>query len=188
MIGGMPSKLTWRASRSIPVTAALWIVVLSLTLEEVTERVADSSRLEQAGGELVEQRLEGVVVVPVDEHDVGICVLQLLRRSDSPEPATEDQDPRASGDRSSRGRDPPDGGDRLSRLEADHRFARAKGVRRTGHRLDGEAASIHIRAGVAGEEHHVAVALVHPQRDRPAAVGDREARRGRGRPRRVRGS
>ncbi len=68
-----------------------------MTLEQVTERVADPARLEQAGGELVEQRLEGVVVVPVDEHDVGICVLQLLRRSDSPEPATEDQDQRASG-------------------------------------------------------------------------------------------
>ena len=63
--------------------------------EQVTQRVADSARVEQAGGELVEQRLEGVVVVPVDEHDLGVRVLQLLRRADPGEPATEDQDPRA---------------------------------------------------------------------------------------------
>ena len=78
-------------------TLALWIVVFSWRCEQVAERVSDGRRLEQAGGELVQQRLEGVVVVPVDEHDVGVRVLQLLRGADPGEPAAEDQDARPSG-------------------------------------------------------------------------------------------
>ena len=45
--------------------------------------------------ELVEERLERVVVVPVDEHDVGVGVLQLLHGADAGEAAAEDHDARA---------------------------------------------------------------------------------------------
>ena len=38
-------------------------------------------------------------VVPVDEHDVGLGVLQLLRGADPGEPAAEDQDAWACGGR-----------------------------------------------------------------------------------------
>src|SRR6478736_1956920 len=64
--------------------------------EEIAERMPDRGRLDQAGRKLVEQRLEGVVVVPVDEDDLGVGVLELLRRTDPGEPAAEDQDARTS--------------------------------------------------------------------------------------------
>ena len=53
--------------------------------------------LDQTARELVEQRLEGVVVVAVDEHDVGVCVLELLRCADPGEAAAEDEDAWACG-------------------------------------------------------------------------------------------
>ena len=46
--------------------------------------------LEQVGRDLVQERLEGVVVVLVDEHDVDVGVLQLPRSADPGEPAAED--------------------------------------------------------------------------------------------------
>ena len=54
--------------------------------------MADGSRLEEAGRELVQQRLERVVVVLVDEHDVGVGVLQLHRGADPGEASAEDED------------------------------------------------------------------------------------------------
>ena len=66
-----------------------------LVVDEVAERVPDGALVEQAGRELVEERLERVVVVPVDEHDVGGGVLQLLRSADPGESAAEDDDARA---------------------------------------------------------------------------------------------
>ena len=63
-----------------------------VALEQVAQRVPDARRLEQARRELVEERLEGVVVVPVDEHDLGVGVLQLLGGAHTGEPAAEDQD------------------------------------------------------------------------------------------------
>ena len=65
-----------------------------LVVEEVAQRMADGSRLEQAGRDLVQERLERVVVVLVDEHDVGVGVLQLPRGADSGEASAEDQDAR----------------------------------------------------------------------------------------------
>ena len=50
---------------------------------------------------------------------------------------------------------------------------RAERVRRAGHRLDGEAAPVDVRQRVAGEEHHVPVGLVQPERQ-PGAVGGAE--------------
>ena len=53
--------------------------------------MSDRGRLEQAGRELVEERLERVVVVPVDEDDVGIGFLELLCRTDPGESSSEDE-------------------------------------------------------------------------------------------------
>ena len=66
-----------------------------LLREQVAQRMAHGRRLQQPGGELVEQRLEGVVVVPVDEHHLGVGVLQLLRRADPGKAAAENEHPRA---------------------------------------------------------------------------------------------
>ena len=77
-----------------------------LAVEEVADRVADRRLLEQARGHLVEQRLEGVVVVLVDEHDLGVALLQLLRGADAGEAAAEDEDARAPPFPSSTGHEP----------------------------------------------------------------------------------
>ena len=66
-----------------------------LLVEEVADRVSDGRLLEQAGRDLVEQRLEGVVVVLVDEDDVSAALLQLLGGADPGEAAAEDEDTRA---------------------------------------------------------------------------------------------
>ncbi len=71
------------------------MVVFSWPLEQVAKGVTDGRRLEQAGRELVQQRLEGVVVVPVDEHDLGVGLPQLLGGADPGEPPAEDEDARA---------------------------------------------------------------------------------------------
>jgi hypothetical protein len=42
-----------------------------------------------AGRELVEKRLKRVVVVAIDQHDFGGCILEPLRGSDSGEASTE---------------------------------------------------------------------------------------------------
>ena len=64
--------------------------------------------------------------------------------------------------------DPPLGTERLSGLESDQRTHRAKGVRRTGHRLDRNARRADVRQRVAAEDHHVAVALADPEDEAPA--------------------
>jgi hypothetical protein len=51
--------------------------------------------LEQPAGELVEQRLEGVVAVAVDEDDVRVRIRELLRGADPGEASAQDQDARA---------------------------------------------------------------------------------------------
>src|SRR5262249_33269008 len=56
-------------------------------------------QLEQAGRDLVEQRLEGVVVVAVDEDDLGVCVPQLVRGADAGEATAEDEDAGTGGGR-----------------------------------------------------------------------------------------
>ena len=48
--------------------------------------MSDRGRLEEPGRELVEERLERVVVVPVDEDDVGVGFLQLLCGADPANP------------------------------------------------------------------------------------------------------
>ena len=50
---------------------------------EVAKRVGDGGRFDQPGRQLVEQRLKRVVVVPVDDDDLGVGVGELLRGTDS---------------------------------------------------------------------------------------------------------
>ena len=67
----------------------LWLVV-----EEIAERMSDGRSLEQVGRDLVQQRLERVVVVLVDEDDVHVGVLQLPGRADAGEASAQDHDAR----------------------------------------------------------------------------------------------
>ena len=62
----------------------------------------------------------------------------------------------------------------VARLEPDQRLAGPEGVRRAGHRLDGEAAAAHVGQRVAREEHQVRVALVDPEREPRVRLGVRE--------------
>jgi hypothetical protein len=68
---------------------------VGLVVEQVAQRVAARRGLQQVGRHLVEQWLERVVVVPVDDRDVDLGVLQLTGGADASEAATQDQDPRA---------------------------------------------------------------------------------------------
>ena len=63
-------------------------------MEEVPDRMPDDGRCEQVRRHLVQQRLERVVVVPVDQDDFGVGVLEALRRTDPSETASEDQNSR----------------------------------------------------------------------------------------------
>jgi len=62
-----------------------------VSLDEVAKGMADRGRLEEARGNLIEERLEGVIVVPVDEDDLGVGVLELVCGADSGEAAAEDE-------------------------------------------------------------------------------------------------
>src|SRR5205814_10499829 len=62
-----------------------------LLVEEVAQRMADGRRLEQVRRHLVEERLERVVVVPVDDDGVDVGALELARSADPGEAAAENQ-------------------------------------------------------------------------------------------------
>ena len=68
---------------------------VGLVPEQMAERVGDGAGVEQARGDLVQQGLERVVVVPVDQDHVGIGVLECAHGSDAGEAAAEDQHARA---------------------------------------------------------------------------------------------
>ena len=68
-----------------------------LPAEQVAQGVAHGRRFDQTGRKLVEQRLEGVVVVAVDQHDLGVSVLERVRGADAGEAAAENEHPRAPG-------------------------------------------------------------------------------------------
>ena len=59
----------------------------------------------------------------------------------------------------------------LIRLEPDQPLAAAKRVGRTRHRLDRDAASVHVRKRIAREHHHVGVLLIDPERELAAPLG-----------------
>ena len=67
---------------------------VGVLVEEVAQRVPHLGGLQQVGRELVEERLERVVVVLVDEDDIGVGVLQRPGRADAAEAAAEDDDTR----------------------------------------------------------------------------------------------
>ena len=64
-----------------------------LVVKEIAHRMPNGGLLEQARGNLVQERLEGVVVVLVDEQDVDVALLQLMSRPDPREAAAQDENP-----------------------------------------------------------------------------------------------
>ena len=66
-----------------------------LLLKEVAQGMSYRGGFEQVGGDLVEERLESVVVVLVDQHDVDVDVLQRFGRAYPGKAPAEDQDARA---------------------------------------------------------------------------------------------
>ena len=66
-----------------------------LVVEEIADRMPDRRLLEQPGRDLVEQGLEGVVIVRVDEHDVDVALPKLLGGADPREAATQDENARS---------------------------------------------------------------------------------------------
>jgi len=56
--------------------------------------MSDCRGFEQVGGDLVEERLEGVVVVLVDENDVDVGILQFPCGTEPCKASPEDQDAR----------------------------------------------------------------------------------------------
>src|SRR5262245_61455396 len=73
------------------------------------------------------------------------------------------------------GDDAPTSGVGLARLEADEAVPASERVRCTRHRLDREAAARHVRKPVAGEDHHVRIALVDPESRPPCELDARTA-------------
>ena len=57
--------------------------------------MSNGGRLEETRRQLVEQRLEGVVVVLVDDDDVDVGLLQLVGGADPGEASAENEDPRS---------------------------------------------------------------------------------------------
>ena len=68
-------------------------------MEQIAERVTDGGGLEEVGRDLIQERLERVVVVLVHEQDVGVGVPELLDSADPAEPTPQHDDPRPIGHR-----------------------------------------------------------------------------------------
>ena len=94
MIGARPSK---RTSFAWEIDSGDWRLVdrgVVLALDEIAERVSHGRRFEQPRRQLVEQRLERVVVVLVHDNDVDVGALQLPCGTDPGEAAAENENPR----------------------------------------------------------------------------------------------
>jgi hypothetical protein len=63
-----------------------------LLVEEIPDRVSDCRLFEQAGRDLVEERLEGVVVVLVDDHHIDVALAELLGGPDPSETSPQHND------------------------------------------------------------------------------------------------
>jgi len=74
-------------------------VRVAVTAQDAAHRMGDLGRIEQPGGNLVQQRLEEVVVVPVDDQHVSVRRAQRARRTESAEAGADDDHarPRQSG-------------------------------------------------------------------------------------------
>jgi hypothetical protein len=68
-----------------------------VVVEQVAQGVPFRRRLEQVGGDLVEQRLERVIVVLVDDGDVDVGTAELAGGTDAAEAAAENDHVRAPG-------------------------------------------------------------------------------------------
>jgi hypothetical protein len=64
--------------------------------QHAADRRGDVARGERRGRDLVQQRLEEVVVVPVDQGDVDRRAIERARRAQAPEPAADDDDARVT--------------------------------------------------------------------------------------------
>jgi hypothetical protein len=65
---------------------------VALPAEDPADRPRDIRRRQARGGDLIEQRLEQVVVVPVDDRDVRGCARERLRGEQAAEPCPDDDD------------------------------------------------------------------------------------------------
>ena len=59
-------------------------------VEDATHRVGDALGVEAGGGDVVEERLEGVVVALVDDHHVDVAARERTRRAQAAEPCAHD--------------------------------------------------------------------------------------------------
>lgn len=69
---------------------------IRLVIEQVTKGMPHRARREQVGGDLVQEGLERVIVMPVDDHHVDLVLAQLACCADPGEPAAKHQNPRAA--------------------------------------------------------------------------------------------
>ena len=53
-----------------------------LPMDQVAQRMTDGGLLDQTGRELIQERLEGVIVVPVHQHDLDVGALELAHGAD----------------------------------------------------------------------------------------------------------
>ena len=67
---GLVTARTTRRSRSKPVTSAMSTSTFLWRLQNRADGRGDFARRETGGGHLIEQRLEGVMILPVDDGDV----------------------------------------------------------------------------------------------------------------------
>ena len=79
------------------VTRHMRKVDVGLAPEDAAHGVGDVVGVEAGGGHLVEQRLEGVVVVRVDQHHVDRRLGQRLRRRQAAEPGPDHDHPMTIG-------------------------------------------------------------------------------------------
>ena len=68
-----------------------------LPTQDAADRRRNICRRQARGRDLVEQRLEQVIVVTIDDHDVKRCLRQLLGGRKSTESCSNNHDPRGSG-------------------------------------------------------------------------------------------
>ena len=81
----------------MPLTTASWTVTFGCSWNRSRSGCPTADGLEQVGGDLVQERLERVVVVLVDHRDGDVGVLELPGGTDATEAPTEDDHVRRPG-------------------------------------------------------------------------------------------
>ena len=90
---GRCSRTTSRRSRSKPVTSASSDARVPLALQHRAQRRRDLGRRRRAGRDLVDERLEEHVVLPVDQGHLDRCAAQSAHRLQAREAAADDDHP-----------------------------------------------------------------------------------------------